>query len=174
LRPVNAQSVLALCEKYREIKRLRSEHAAGLRGDPRRELIALARRFPGSLRELDQLPMEVIETRLEALETMLTGRAAVAEWVRLQIDYHAWMRTALRIKQMAAAASGDRVAAVLAQLPRRYAPAVDEPPLSSLDPETVAAILKPLGGRLNPWVYARVAALHGVDPERVRSALFLR
>jgi hypothetical protein len=172
---VNAETVRALRDKYREIKRLRDADAAGSIADPRREMAALAQRFPGALRELDELPMDQIEARLFALEQLSASADAHAapEWVRLQIGYHGCMRAVLRIKRIAAGV-GDDVAAVLHALALQYEPAADEPPRASFDRAAVEAIVRPDGGRLNPWVYGRVAAACGVEPEAVRRALFVR
>jgi hypothetical protein len=169
---VTAETVRALLDKYREIKRLRDEHAAGSALDPRLEMAALARRFPGALRELDELTTAQIEARLLALEQLGARVHAAPDWVRLQIGYHGCMRAALRIKRLAArCADVDALRRVLAH---EYAPADDEPPLASFDHAALEAIVRPAGGRLNPWVYARVAAACGVEPEDVRRALFVR
>jgi hypothetical protein len=169
---VNAETVRALRDKYREIKRLRDAAAAGLIADPRSAMAALAQRFPGALRELDELPMEQIDTRLLALEQLSESAHAVPEWVRLQIGYHGCMRAVLRIKRMAADARD--AASLLHMLALEYVPAADEPSLASFDRAAVDAIMRPDGGRLNPWVYARVALACGVEPDAVHRALFVR
>jgi hypothetical protein len=182
---VTDETVRALRDKYLEIKRLRDADAAGILPDPRAEMAALARRFPGALRELDELPMDQIEARLHALEQLnermhaqactasaLEGSAVVPQWVRLQIGYHGLMRAVLRIKRSAAPA--EDAAALRARLAREYVPAADEPALESLDHAALEAILRPQGGRLNPWVFARVAAACGVQADDVRRALFVR
>jgi hypothetical protein len=171
---VTADTLRALRDKYLEIKRLRDEHDAGATHDPKHEMAELARRFPGALRECDELPMPEIERRLGVLQTVLTQRAPVPEWIALQIAYHGWMRAALRIKRIAAGRRGVDAAVVRSELMRQYRPEADEPPLASFDDGALRAILEPPAGRLNPWVYARVAEQHGVEPERVRRALFLR
>jgi hypothetical protein len=171
---VTAETLRALRGKYVEIKRLRVEEQEGRGSDPRREMAALAQRFPGALRELDELPMPEIEQRLAQLEAAVERGAAVPEWARLQISYHGLMRVALRIKRISTGPARADVDRVLAELREWYEPAADEPSLVSLDRAAVRAILEPEGGRLNPWVFARVAALHGVDADRVRRALFLR
>jgi hypothetical protein len=137
-------------------------------------MASLAQRFPGALRECDELPIEEIERRLAALERALAQRAPAPEWAVLQIGYHGFMRAVLRIKRLAGGRGAEHAAAVLAELARSYEPAADEPPLASFDEAAIAVILDPPDGRLNPWVYARVAAQHGVPPDRVRSSLFLR
>lgn len=171
---VNADTLRALRDKYLEIKRLRDEAAAGLDVDPKREMAALARRFPGALRECDELPIDEIERRLAVLERAVAQVEPAPEWVALQISYHGWMRAVLRIKRLARGRKAVDAAAVLREFAQSYRAAPDEPPLARFDEAAVAAILEPSDGRLNPWVYARVAAHHGVPPARVRSALFLR
>ena len=171
---VTADTLRALRDKYLEIKRLRDEDAAGIAHDPKLEMAELARRFPGALRECDELPMEEIERRLAALEEAVAGRAPAPQWVALQIGYHGWMRAALRVKRIAAGRRAADAVAVLDELARSYRPQPDEPPLTRFDASTLHAILEPDAGRLNPWVYARVAEQHGVEPDQVRAALFLR
>jgi hypothetical protein len=171
---VSEAAVMALLDKYREIKRLRVEHARGDEQDPRPQLRVLAARFPGALRELDELPMDAIEARLALLNDVLARVQPAPSWIALQLGYHGWMRAALRIKLIARGRDSAHVDAVLAELPQRYAPSAFDPPLASLDRAAVSAILEPLDGRLNPWVFARVAAAAGVEPDAVRRALFMR
>jgi hypothetical protein len=167
-------AVMALLDKYREIKRLREEHTRGDEQDPRPQLRELAARFPGALRELDELPMDVIDERLSSLHDVLARVHPAPPWVALQLGYHGWMRAALRIKLIARGRDSAHIDSVLAELRQRYAPGAYDPPLASLDRAAVSAILEPLDGRLNPWVFARVAAVAGVEPDAVRRALFLR
>lgn len=169
---ITVEGLRALRDKYREIKRLRDQHAAGESADPRAAMAALAHRFPGALRELDELPMPIIEERLAALDASIADPSAAPEWARLQIAYHGSMRAALRIKRIAGRAGDD--AGVLHAIASAYVPAADEPPLSSFDGEAIAAIARPVGGRLNPWVFQRVASACGVSVETVRRALFSR
>lgn len=159
----------ALRDKYLEIRRLRAAHDAGQDEPPRAALRALAARFPGALRELDQLPDLLIEERLQALELALRGQAAAPGWASVQLAYHAWMRFALQVKRGAGAgldADGSR-----AQLETREP--FDLPP-HRISPLLVREALEPPGGRLNPWVYRRVAGELGIAPEDVPKSLFLR
>lgn len=165
------KNVSCLRDKYREIKRLREVDACADKLEARTHMAALAQRFPGALRELDRLPMRVIDDRLTQLDRFLERGEPLPAWAPLQISYHGLMRAALRIKRMFAGQSS--VAPVLAELASRYLPAPDEPPLASFDLQALEAILKPAAGRLNPWAYARVAAEHQVPIERVREAFFL-
>jgi len=172
--PAMQTAPMALREKYREIKRLRDEHTSGSDADPKPRMKALAQRFPGALRELDELPMVLVELRLATLEAVVTGALPAPEWVKLQIGYHAVMRFALRIKRMARSERHDRVGAILRQLASERIEGCEGSHWLGIDRAEIETILKPEGGRLNPWVYRRVANSHGVEPETVRRALFLR
>ena len=164
------ETVSGLRDKYREIKRLREAEGCADDRATREHMAALAQRFPGALRELDRLPMPVIDERIMLLERSLERGEPLPSWAPLQISYHGLMRAALRIKRMFAGHGG--AATTLLELASRYVPAADEPPLASLDGQALEAILKPTAGRLNPWAYARVAAQHQVPIERVREAFF--
>lgn len=182
---VTPDMIAVLRDKYLEIKRLRVEDQAcaarGLAHDPKVAMAALARRFPGALRELDELPMASIDARLAELEAALVAHA-VPEWAALQVAYHGTYRLALRIKRRSARkgplddAALDRAIAELCALAagRAAAEAPDEPALAELDLADLRAILRPAGGRLHPWVLGYVARAAGVSPLRVAEALFLR
>jgi hypothetical protein len=185
---VTLEMIAVLREKYREIKRLRTvdaEHVArGYAHDPKPEMAALARRFPGALRELDELPIERIDARLAELDAALCNQS-VPDWAALQVAYHGTYRFALRIKRRVARA--DRkgrlddaeleraIAELMASARERQERAeLDEPLLSELDADELRAILRPAGGRLHGWVLAQVARRAAVTPEAVSGALFLR
>ncbi len=178
------EMVAVLREKYREIKRLRTvdaEHVArGHAHDPKPEMAALARRFPGSLRELDELPMADIEARLSALDGALVEQR-VPEWAALQVAYHGTYRFALRIKRRSARkgvlderALQHAIARLLASTEAELASEPDEPRLTDFNAEELRAILRPTGGRLQPWVVAHVARALQVEPAAVSAALFVR
>jgi hypothetical protein len=167
-----ADSLRVLRNKYREIKRLRDEHTGGSETDPRSCLRALAERFPGALRELDELPMQVIEARLSELERALDGELPAPAWAPLQLAFHGSLRAALRIKRLARGAS-DRVR-LLAELRARYQPEPFEPSLEALGEAGLTAILSPPDGRLSRWALGFAAASEGVSERAIVEALFVR
>jgi len=181
---VTLEMIAVLREKYREIKRLRTvdaEHVArGQAHDPKREMAALARRFPGALRELDELPMARIDERIALLDAALAENS-VPEWAALQVAYHGTYRFALRLKRRSArrgalddAALERAIAALRAAAEEIAARAeLDEPQLSELDEAALAGVLRPENGRLQGWVLARVARAAGVSPNAVAAALFV-
>jgi hypothetical protein len=170
----NPALLAALCTKYRTLRALRSEAQPAVNGVLRARLATLAAAFPGALRELDQLPLDVIDARLSAIERVADSGAEPADWMRLQIAYHGFMRAVLRIRRLSRARSlpmsdADQELAALA-----YTPAADEPPVSRFDLAALQTIRKPPGGRLNPWVIEQVARDCGVTTQAVHRALFLR
>ena len=181
---VTLEMIAVLREKYREIKRLRTvdaEHVAhGRAHDPKPEMAALARRFPGALRELDELPMAEVDARLAELDAALAAQR-VPEWAALQVAYHGTYRFALRIKRRAArkgalddSALRHAIERLLALTEGELASEPDEPRIADFDAATLRAIVRPAGGRLQPWVFAHVARTLGVEPDAVSAALFAR
>jgi hypothetical protein len=182
---VTLEMIAVLREKYREIKRLRvvdAEHvASGHAHDPKPEMAALARKFPGALRELDELPMEQIDERLAALDEALALNC-VPDWAALQVAYHGTYRFALRIKRLSArrgALDDEALARAIQRLleqaaSERTAAEPDEPRLADFDAAALHAILRPEGGRLHLWVLRHVAHGLGVAPAAVSQALFAR
>lgn len=167
MHPPSLQLLSRLADKYRRLICLRNETVSE---PPRAELRSLAREFPGSLRELDRLPLAMLHARLDALEAVLGRGAEPQAWMRLQVSYHGFMRATLRVKRWSRdwPAEPDEAQRALAA---RYVAAADEPALGFFDAETIRAIRKPAFGRLNPFVLASVARFHGTTPEAVVEAL---
>lgn len=156
-----------LVDKYERLLRLRTEPSAEV---PRDELRSLARQFPGALRELDRLPVPMIEARLSALRNVVAGAAEPEAWMSLVASYHGYMRAALRVKRWSRAWPAEPAAALLA-FTERYVPAADEPGLAFFDVDVLVTIRKPPLGRLNPFIIEAVARLHQTTPELVAGAL---
>ncbi|UJR86465.1 hypothetical protein [Sandaracinus amylolyticus] len=154
----------ALREKYREMKRLREQHDAGSPVDPRPAMRALATRFPGALREIDELPMDAIDARIASLDRALSG-AEIEPWMRALARYHAWMRLALRLRL--ACASERSEARAREWLEGAARPHDDDVDPRGLDDATLHAILRPPEGRLHRVVLARVALELGVDAQTI-------
>ncbi|HEX4354752.1 MAG TPA: hypothetical protein VHZ95_17600 [Polyangiales bacterium] len=164
----------ALRDKYLSMRALRidGEHASLIA--PRARLAELARTFPGALRELDQLPMAEIDARLQAIESTLANGSEVAQWMQLQVSYHGFMRAVLRIRRSSRGRPLEIENAERELIALAYQPADDEPLAARFDLSALRTIRRPPAGRLNPWVLSEVAKEHGVAPELVHKALFLR
>ncbi len=86
----------ALLEKYVELLALRRvRRDAPEAPPPLPRLRALAARFPGALRELERLPMDLLEERARELEGVVAGLVEEPRWARAQRLYHAGLTRAL-------------------------------------------------------------------------------
>ena len=104
------EELLDLAHKYETLLAWRRAHAASGAHAERAELRALARAFPGALRELDSVPLEVIAARAAQLIAAAHGGDR-APWMHWMVAYHAIMRDALWLKPRLSrqAASSDRI-----------------------------------------------------------------
>lgn len=159
----------ALREKYVAMLAMRREHTLGEVEDPRDRMRSLAARFPGALREIDELPLDHIESRIVAIDLALDG-GEVPRWARTLGAYHGWMRAALAIKRRFGRTRALDDAA--RWLVAHHQPGPGDPPSEAFDRETVAAILRPPGGRLSGWILLRIAGELGVDARELEREAF--
>jgi hypothetical protein len=149
----------ALARKYRGLLALRD----GTRQFDVRTLRALAREFPGALRELDALPVAELARRLGAVERARLQGAAREPWIEWMIDYHRSMRAALSIR-----ARLGRERAPGAELAQRLAAELD----GEGGPEFVLGVANPPAGRLNRLVFARLSSRFGRGESELEGLLF--
>jgi hypothetical protein len=152
----------ALARKYDALADLRERRERGAGVAPRDELLALAREFPGALRELDALPRAEIEGRRASLRAALSGEPP-APWMTWMIAYHATMRAALYVKARLAQES-DTARALAEDAAQRFALPIDE--------AFVRAVERPPAGRVNAAVFERLGRELGVRAEEMWQALF--
>lgn len=162
--PRSATSLRAdLTEKYGRLLALRRAHAPG---PPAPTLVAelrdVARRWPGALRELDALPLEVLRARLDAL----AADGAPAPWMRAQAEFHAQARGALAAKRWL----GKRreVTTSLRASFVAWAGNAPERAEASAWADRLEAVAQPPGGRLTALVHARVAEALGTSDAEAR------
>lgn len=175
---VTKEDLAGLREKYARIRDLRhaQEHArtdpSFVRPDPTETLRALAATWPGALRELDTLPLALVDARIEAIDGALdTGDAE--PWMIAQIRFHRLARGALVAKRW----TNDERRALAPRTHGRasFAAAMAAEPhgsdamawASSLD-----AIARPPGRSLTGVVLARLAEELGI-PEGAARVLVL-
>lgn len=156
-------SIEGLARKYRAIHALRVVAS----DDPRDAMRALAAEHPGALRELDELPLELVEERLAVLERCVEETLPPPRWARALLGYHGWMRAALSLKRRFRRDAD----AARAWIARDYRPRSDEPSADALD-AAVESVLRPPGGRLSRWVIARVAEELGDEPAVIEAEAF--
>lgn len=136
-----------LLEKYDAMASLRRSET-----EPSRErLRALAARFPGVLRELDEMPLDVIDARREALAQAARGCAPEEPWMTATLRFHDLMRGALAAKKWLGDAkrSDETTETDFARDHRDPAALAWAPHLASL--------AKPRNGRIVPLVFARLS-----------------
>jgi hypothetical protein len=93
-----------LAEKYARILALRTTHdlartTGGVEPDPREAMAALAARWPGALRELDELPLHTVRERLAALARVVDDPESMEPWMRAQLVFHREARAVLAAKR---------------------------------------------------------------------------
>ena len=95
--PPGAPELAALARKYRTIGAMRRARDRDGTLAGKAELEALASEFPGALRELDTLPLGLVDARAASLEEAAQS-GAFEPWMAWMHAWHAAMRAALFAK----------------------------------------------------------------------------
>jgi hypothetical protein len=165
-RPPSREDLLALLRKYETIAKLRRDRArSGARAE-RSALRALAREFPGALRELDTVTLVEIDKRRRTLAQAAVG-GPVETWMAWMVTYHATMCAALLVK--ARVAKSRALSEELLRRARTDAARLSPIPI---DDAFVRAVARPPDGRLNVAVFERLGRQFGVPPDEIWQALF--
>ncbi len=166
MKPPSHEALAALEEKYRRLVALREARAARGELADRGDLAALARSFPGALRELDALPEEVLRARVEGLRAARAGERH-EPWVAWLADYHSLMRATLSLKaRLRARKDLDEPTAL------KESAAVSAQSGFDLGVEYARSVARPPRGRLGVVVFDALSRRHGVEPEVLWQALF--
>jgi hypothetical protein len=158
------EALSELRAKYVELRAMRSDRVREDH-DVEGRMRALAERFPGALREIDELSIDRIDARIAALDAALEGREPVPRWAVYLAEYHAWMRAALAMRR-AAGRDRDRARALA------WIEAHEGDPPGPEILEEIDALLRPPQGRLSRWVLARIASRAGLALEEVEAEAF--
>lgn len=165
--PPDAADLAALARKYRTLVEIHRALAAW--DDARARALdgALAREFPGALRELQTLSIERLDERAAALERAARGDEPPAPWMLWMHDFHALYRAALHLKRRLARRPPpppDEAAILAQESSTRYR--------TSIDIDFVLAVQRPPRGRLGDLVLDRLAARHRAPAATIASTLF--
>ena len=164
----------ALRDKYERMLRLRLLHARAraepgfVEPNPRAAMAELARDFPGALREIDELPIDVIRQRIDAVAAAERDSSRIEHWMNAHIGFHRLARGALAAKRWLEGRP------LTPQLEAEFAgaaaamPNADEAAAWASD---LAAIAAPPRGRILDLVYARLARELGTDVASARAAV---
>jgi hypothetical protein len=129
----------------------------------------LARLYPGALREIDELPLDVIHTRLEELRAALADRARALPWMNAQSRFHRLARGALAVKRWL---EGRPLTAAVEHAFIQALPAMPERRDAALWADELQAIARPPRGRVMDLVYTRLARDLKIDVAEARAAVF--
>lgn len=161
---VSRNRLLALARKYRLLSELRR----GVLPPAAETLRPLAREFPGALRELDILPLRLLDQRVQAIADAERG-ATPEPWIEWMLAYHDRMRLALSVKERlrgAGPSNSTLIAQIASELTwERAAPC---------SAEFVARVARPPRGRLNTLIFETLEAELGLPRNQLESALFPR
>lgn len=147
-----------LRSKYEEMRALRLASTEASRAhDPQPRMAALAERFPGALREIDELPLAEIDARIAALARAESDPDATATWMHAMTRFHALARGVLFVKR--ALADGRTSDATWPDEARAWR-------------SDVARIARPPRGRLMDLVYERLATELALTPRDAKNLVF--
>jgi hypothetical protein len=169
---VSREALEDLRRKYAQMLAMRLVHDAGDEDvdEVRARMASLSLRFPGALRELDDLELGEIRRRIAALDGVIREGAEVEPWMEAIALFHALARGALGAKRWLG-----RRKRVDAEVECAYAAAV-----SGFEfPEDargwacdLARIASPPRGRITDLVFARVARALGTSERAARLLVF--
>jgi hypothetical protein len=161
---VTREALVALHAKYSEMLRLRLANTEGGEEEPVARRADLASRFPGALREIDELPLEEIRARLAALDAAAAGGDA-APWMLAVWRFHELTRAILAAKRWIGARRATDDAAALEPPPE---PPEDARPWI----DDLARVARPPGGKLSKLVLERLGRELSVTPEEASALVF--
>jgi hypothetical protein len=167
---ISREALLDLHVKYMEMRRLRILALESPTVDPKAWMAELATRFPGALREIDELPLEEIDARLTALSTASADAAMVEPWMEATARFHELTRGVLAVKRWLAGkkeiATTDRAEfeRIAKDLPH------GEDAIAWRD--DLEAIANPPRGKVTDLVFARIARELTTTTENARRLVF--
>ena len=159
-----------LCAKYEEILRLRVAHASPNEPDPRADMAKLAARYPGALREIDELSLDDIRNRIRALALAADNPSTASTWMVATARFHELTRGALCAKRWLAGRKSIGASS-------RAAFAIDAARLAWPDEarawvDELARVAMPPRGRVTDLVYERIARDLGITDGDARLLVF--
>jgi hypothetical protein len=167
---IGREALQDLHVKYMEMRRLRILAIESPTTDPRQSMADLAARFPGALREIDELPLDAIDRKLKDLARAIDGDAQIAPWMKATARFHELTRGVLAVKRWLAGKK-QIDAAIRAELEKvaRDLPYAADVAVWIGDLEAIA---NPPRGRVTDLVFARIASELAIDESAARRLVF--
>jgi hypothetical protein len=165
-------AILDLRSKYAQMLSMRDAHASGREdaASVRVQMAELAARFPGALREIDELELHEIGRRIAALDAVAAEAAPQEPWMEAMALFHAMTRGALAVKRWLAGRK--RVDAALRMRLHAEAASLPFPEDARAWADELGRIASPPRGRLTEVVFARLALRIGTTPHAARRLVF--
>ncbi|HXX68873.1 MAG TPA: hypothetical protein VEK07_16925 [Polyangiaceae bacterium] len=168
---VNAEAS-ELLRKYRQMLAMRLAHAAGVEAPTqvRAQMIALSARFPGALREIDEIELEELRRRISRLEGVVSGDCLPEPWMQAMAAFHALARGALVAKRFLAGRKR-----IDETVERGFIDALEKldfPEDARLWKNDLRLVASPPQGRMTALVFARLAPALGITEPQARALVW--
>lgn len=161
-----------LLAKYAQMLAMRIAHATGKEDadEARTRMAELASRFPGALREMDDLELAEIRQRIARLDEVLHERHEVEPWMEAVALFHAMTRGALCAKRWLGRRK--RIDAAVEEAFARGIPLLPFPEEARAWSRDLARIASPPRGRVTDLVFSRLAESLGISELAARRLVF--
>lgn len=177
-----ADKYAALVELRREREALEAQGIYSLDGDAGRQRKrrgqALARRFPGALREIEGLSAVQMQRRLDVVQSLLASgasRDAAPLWLCLVADYHAALREVLAVKRWLGRSkgSGADARALLPPFKSWFSSCPHRRmPLEQVSAAWLETLRRPPQGRVVCLVWQELEQCYGLAEATIRELIF--
>jgi hypothetical protein len=153
-----------------EMRRLRIMAVESPTTDPREDMAELAGRFPGALREIDELPLAEIDRKLSDLARAVADETQIAPWMNATARFHELTRGVLAVKRWLAGkkAIDNAVRAEFEAIANDLPYAADV----VVWRDELEAIANPPRGKVTDLVFARIARELSIDEDDARRLVF--
>jgi hypothetical protein len=163
-----------LLVKYGEMLAMRLAHDSGdeVVVAVKEHMAGLASRFPGALREMDDLELVEIRRRIDRLKAVLTSPAEEEPWMEAVWAFHAEARGAFGAKRWL---DGRKRECVDATLEEAFVRDAEDLPFSEellAWAGHLASVASPPAGRVTNLVFARLAVRLGTTEKEARRRVF--
>ncbi|HEY8087430.1 MAG TPA: hypothetical protein VIF09_06285 [Polyangiaceae bacterium] len=169
---VSREALEQLSAKYSEMLSMRLAHQSGGENAAmvRVRMARLASRFPGALREVDDLELGEIRRRIRMLDAVVVDEREVELWMEAIALFHSLARGALCAKRWLGGRK--RVDAHLEQAFVAEVSTLPFPDDARAWANELERIASPPRGRVTDVVFARIARTLGVDDREARHLVF--